>query len=265
MNTLLTHNNNQSGKYTFNNRRLSEEHTSSDKLAGPHSSIDMLSSNGTEPKFKAHIEHRVAESQAKSGLKATEEIFGNDSEEEEISNIELILGGLAYKLAHTHFKIKSDNSDIKSEKINTKIGSIQSVSTDAFSPNTSPQDKKIRKMKVQTYRLSRYQKLLSIFHAIGEIEENVLILAYIYLENILETFELQDGKYLKGMYATCVLLAHKFIIEDEYWPLEEFCKMVGVNENQIRKWEVQILDCLEYQLYVPAEQFDSEKSDITCF
>jgi hypothetical protein len=80
--------------------------------------------------------------------------------------------------------------------------------------------------------------LISIFRKIGEIEENVLIVAVHYLDKILEEFQLTEGSYLKGMYATCVLLAHKFLVEDEYWPVEEFAKMVGVDESHIKKWEI---------------------------
>jgi len=104
-----------------------------------------------------------------------------------------------------------------------------------------------------------------VFEQFGDIEESVLILAMSYLNDILSIFDLEEGSFLKGMYATCVLLAHKYLVETEYWPVQEFSKMVGVSSNQITQWENQILSCLEYKLYASEEVFAELRSELLSF
>lgn len=93
----------------------------------------------------------------------------------------------------------------------------------------------------------------------GEIEESIFIIALIYLDKVLDEFSLEKGCFLKGMYSTCLLLAHKYLVEEEYWPLDEFSKMVGVSEEQIKRWELQILNCLEFKLFVSQHMFEETK------
>lgn len=144
-----------------------------------------------------------------------------------------VLKKVAKQLASIHYIINIENS-IGEEPVKTFkpfATSNKKDSTSLASISTNASLSPLNSLKsVKLIKLSRYQRLLSIFSEIGEIEENVFILALIYLNRILESFSLENGKFLKGMYSTCVLLAHKFLIEDEYWPLDEFSKMVGVKE-----------------------------------
>lgn len=91
----------------------------------------------------------------------------------------------------------------------------------------------------------------------GDITSEVFILALIYLKKILKTFDLTEGSFLAGMYSTCILIANKFLIEDEYWPIEEFSKMAGSSGVQIRQWELQILLCMDFELYVSKFKFEN--------
>jgi hypothetical protein len=211
----------------------------------------------------SEVESGVFSSSSPSGISA--DLFGHSpTSAVSVENIEQIsqmraqqahqkiLGGVAKRIASIHHGInygvkkgkEQDFLNIAKPKTNNKCPSANTISTNASSSNS------------QTYKLPCYQKLLRIFEKVGEIEDSVFIVALIYLDRILKEFSLDDGEFLKGMYSTCVLLAHKFLVEEEYWPVDEFSKMVGVSEFQIKKWELQILDCLAYKLFVSPQQFD---------
>ena len=142
-----------------------------------------------------------------------------------------MLDSIAINIAKIHHRIKYELNEeavpkANSEKCTKNVDQInESMSTiESLSPlsNTS-----LAKVKVS--KLSSYQKMILIFEKIGDIEESVMIVGLIYLLKILEAFQLEEPQFLKGMFATCVFLAHKFLIEDEYWPVDEFSKMVNIS------------------------------------
>lgn len=79
----------------------------------------------------------------------------------------------------------------------------------------------------------KYLEQLETFVYDGGIYLEVLVLGLIYLQKILKVFNLKDGRFVIPMYATCVLIAHKFLICHQVWPLYEFCKLVEVSSKQI--------------------------------
>jgi hypothetical protein len=100
-----------------------------------------------------------------------------------------------------------------------------------------------------------YLDQLEAFSYDGGIYLEVLVLGTIYLQQILKVFNLTNGNFVIPMYATCVLIAHKFLVCHQVWPLTEFCKLVDVKSKQIEKWETQILHCLKFNLFVSEENF----------
>lgn len=107
----------------------------------------------------------------------------------------------------------------------------------------------------------KYLEQLETFVYDGGIYLEVLVLGLIYLQKILKVFNLKDGRFVIPMYATCVLIAHKFLICHQVWPLYEFCKLVEVSSKQIAQWETQILHCLNFCLFISEEEFLSFAKD----
>lgn len=96
----------------------------------------------------------------------------------------------------------------------------------------------------------------------GTFPDEVLILGLIYLNKMLMKYKLVQTSYLVGMYSTCVFLAHKFLVEYEFWPIEEYSKLVLIQEKYIRKWEVQVLHSLDFRMSVPLSEFEAFKRDV---
>jgi hypothetical protein len=88
----------------------------------------------------------------------------------------------------------------------------------------------------------------------------IFIVALIYLKRVLTKFDLTNSSYLKGMYSSCVLLAHKYLMDDEYWPIDEFSQLVKIMAKQLIPWEQQIVGCLDYRLYVTTIEYSSLKT-----
>lgn len=197
---------------------------------------------------------------------------------------------VAVELAKIHFKIRQarkgkkaefnkQSKDFNQSAAKTKlqsngknISSLNSISTrESISPtscfnNTEKQQQKLESDALASPpRMTKFKKYWTFtvsMKKFGSIEDEVLILALIYLTKLLKEFKLDKTSYLKGMFATCTLLAHKFLIEEEVWPLDEFSKLVVIKQTLLEKWEFQILECLNYELFVSPSQFEAFRKEI---
>lgn len=104
---------------------------------------------------------------------------------------------------------------------------------------------------------------------VGDIPINAHVLGFIYLKKSMfskAAASVIKPSGIKALYGVCVFLAYKFLIEEDYWPLEEFSKLVGVKAYTLFKYEVFVIDrLLNYNLHVRKEEYDKEMNILKRF
>jgi hypothetical protein len=110
---------------------------------------------------------------------------------------------------------------------------------------------------------------LNVLTEYGEIPIDVLVLAYAYIKKCIEgksSTNLVQSKGIKVLYGVCVFLAYKYLVETDYWPLEQFCKLVGVKKYTLFKYEIFIIDkYLNFELHMTKAAFDQQKKILSLF
>jgi hypothetical protein len=85
---------------------------------------------------------------------------------------------------------------------------------------------------------------------------NVLIVAFIYLKRTIYAMESPKPCYILKIYLVCVFLAHKYLVEDELWDLEQFGNLTALSKKQLKIMEVVIVkDYLNFNLYVSQQLY----------
>lgn len=142
-------------------------------------------------------------------------------------------------------------------------------------PSAPPKGPKLR--YVYPMRVERQNNFSSMSHLVqmghcqdyldfivenGDFESSVLILAEIYLRHSIQcdrSLKLVKPEGVKVLYGVCLFLAYKFLIEDDYWPLSEFCHFIGVDKIKMFKYELFVCDkVLQYKLGVSLEEYNHE-------
>jgi hypothetical protein len=78
----------------------------------------------------------------------------------------------------------------------------------------------------------------------------------------MEVHTLGKTSSIRSMYSTCVLLAYKYLEETSFWPINEFALLIMEPHNKIRKWEVQILKLMQFNLWVSPTTFLEFKNEL---
>lgn len=107
-----------------------------------------------------------------------------------------------------------------------------------------------------------YREHLLKLMTLGELTNDILILALIYLLKVVDQLGLQESDRLKNIYSTCAFLAFKFLEEESYWPIEEFALLTEQKKSELEVQEHQVLHLLDYKLWVRSEEFNKFKDQL---
>jgi hypothetical protein len=105
-----------------------------------------------------------------------------------------------------------------------------------------------------------FSHFIQRFTELGGITTPKLITAYIYLRRAMSKLELRDPECMHKLFSCCVLAAHKFSTDTEFWYLEDWAKLAGVQQSELMKQE-QILICkvFKFKMFVTSEMFKRTK------
>jgi len=82
-----------------------------------------------------------------------------------------------------------------------------------------------------------FSSFLSRFVSLGGITTPILITAYIYMTRAMAKLQLRNPECVHKLFSCCVLAAHKFTTDTEFWHLEDWGKICGVNPEDLRRQE----------------------------
>ena len=107
------------------------------------------------------------------------------------------------------------------------------------------------------------QYLLRFFE-FGNISDEVMIAAYIYLERALARASKQLGvQHLHKLLAGCLLLAHKYLIDVCYLEIEGFGCIAATSSESLREIEIFIaVQILELNFYISEKEFKEAKINL---
>ena len=140
----------------------------------------------------------------------------------------------------------SSLNEIKSVKTTTEISAL-----------SSKQGKRLKSLvSLNPYAMEPKEMLEGFFEMTG-IEDQVYVVALIYLQRALDMELDLEFKHLHKLLAGCLLLAFKFLIEGQFWSFEDFGFLCGVRGDQVERIEKCVLRReLNYDLYVSDEEYE---------
>lgn len=104
------------------------------------------------------------------------------------------------------------------------------------------------------------QDFLQAIQEAGDMEDIVYILAFIYTHRAVFRLNYPRPDVILKMYLVSIFLAHKFLIEDEEWPLEEFAKLISCKVHHLMKMELWLAsDLLNFKLAITNEKLSRTK------
>lgn len=111
-----------------------------------------------------------------------------------------------------------------------------------------------------------YEGYLDFLKVKASLSQEVYVMAFFYLERCLNNqaaLTWVDPKCIKELYGICVLLAFKYLADEEFWPLSRFSSFVGISARTLYVLERQVLEnLLEYSLYVCPQLFNNKLRSI---
>lgn len=102
---------------------------------------------------------------------------------------------------------------------------------------------------------TKVTSILTSIQESGDFEDSVLVLANLYLKKAVFNLNNPKKQSILKMYLVCILLAHKYLIDYEYWELSQFAELIRVSKQNLEKMEVFILkELLDFDLFVEPER-----------
>lgn len=99
------------------------------------------------------------------------------------------------------------------------------------------------------------EDILVEIQEVGDMEENVYILAFIYIHRAIFRLNSPRPDLILKMYLVSIFLAHKFLIEEEMWPLDEFATLISCRAHRLKKMEMWLAEeLLDFKLAVTNEK-----------
>ena len=107
------------------------------------------------------------------------------------------------------------------------------------------------------------KEMLERFFSLTEIEDEVYVVALIYLQSALDSNPGLGAEHLHRLLVGCLLLAHKYLVDGQYWEFEDFGFVSGVEAGHLEKIEKYILKkILRYDLYVGNGEYERVLSSL---
>lgn len=188
---------------------------------------------------------------------------------------DILLKGISLRLEHFEGFLKAKSSrgnDIGTfnsyeQKFNVKTQNKKGPKGPKLHFNTStrlerPSDFTSCSNKVQTE--GNFKEYLNFLLLNGEFDLHLLIMAEIYTKRAVDcpkASKFLKPQSIKIFYGICILLAHKFSVEDAFWPLEEYCKLLGISQETLRQFETFIVcEVMGFELHIGEEELRKERA-----
>ena len=100
------------------------------------------------------------------------------------------------------------------------------------------------------------QKYIRWIVEAGEIDLEVLIIAYILVERVLEKRDPFSPVNLYKLFCTSVFVAQKLQHDLEIWAIDDFADLVNVTETELKMLEIEFLSFLNFSVHVNRKEFE---------
>ena len=128
----------------------------------------------------------------------------------------------------------------------------------------SKEEKRLRALVSLNPEVIKPREMLERFMSMTQMQDQVYIVALIYLKRAFEMEPDLEFKHLHKLLAGCLLLAHKYLIEGQFWDFEDFGFLSGVSPAQLESIEKCIVRrVLRFSLYVSEEEYEGFLSTLT--
>ena len=151
------------------------------------------------------------------------------------------------KNTQKHFKRVSSQKEIEGVKASREIAI----------PGPEEEGRRLRSLISLNPYVIQPQDVLKRFFTMTEIEDEVYIIALVYMHRAVDWEPELEVKHFHKLLAGCLLLATKYLIEGQYWDFEDFGFLAGVSAVQLEKIEKCVLSrVLHYDLYISKEEYE---------
>ena len=158
------------------------------------------------------------------------------------------------RISTPHLSDKTDQKRFERVSSQTNIKGIKA--TRELPPTSKEGARKLRWLVSLNPDSVHPQKVLKRFFTLTELDEQVYIIALIYLHRALDWEPELEVRHFHKLLTGCLLLASKYLIEGHFWDYEDFGFLSGVSSGQLEKIEKCILRrILNYTLYISDDEY----------
>ena len=139
----------------------------------------------------------------------------------------------------------------------------RAASQEEISDPAATEDRRFRSLVSLNPHVIEPEGVLERFFNLTEIDDEVYVVALIYLHRALDWEADLEVKHFHKLVSGCLLLAHKYVVDGQYWCLEDFGFIAGVTSKQMQRIEKCVLRrVLCYDLFISDEEYQGAMSRI---
>ena len=173
-----------------------------------------------------------------------------------------VLDSIFYILNKILDYTKSANSEKSSKfdhshKLNNLNQEFAQISSDDCSLSTN---ESFSSEDEHCCNLDRYdiEDFIVLCYKALELNENLIILAMMYLDKILANNFVVSDKNIHKIFFLCMMEAQKFY-EDVNFTNKDYAKLCGINSEELLELELEFMDLINYELNIPDDKYFTYK------
>lgn len=114
-----------------------------------------------------------------------------------------------------------------------------------------------------------YKDFIEKFIEVGEVEVSVIIYSIALAKRVVneakKSYSFKKGEFIL-IYAACLYLSIKLLIDEERWFVADFSYVSSLDEKHIEKMEkFVVFDILKFDVKLPDAEFKKEEMRLRCF
>ena len=159
---------------------------------------------------------------------------------------------------------KSKDPEFKSFKTFSDQNKLKHITaTKNIKLSKSTTFKRFRALLGPTARRMSPEKILKRLFSSCQIWGEVIVLTIVFLERALGLEQSFKREHFQKLLTGCLLLAHKYLVEDLYWQFDDLSYVSGVRSEDLERIEGCVFgEVLGWRLFVTSEEFRSAKSGL---
>ena len=151
--------------------------------------------------------------------------------------------------------------------LSTKLEALKTFLYERFVDETSvflPQSRKADRFRCKKgIPKITFKEFIERFCLLGHIEDSVLVQSYALLKRAIKRLRLSDPSCLHKLFAMCLYLSHKMVIDYEIWLLADWGELAGLEKGQVAELEeLLLIEVFRWRVFGRKDEFERVRKEL---